>query len=69
MHILNPFDYERLYQKSKLIGRGTFGEAWIVKPGKTGKNEITMLKNCRHERIVCYIEDFYENNKILIIMC
>ena len=35
---------------------------------ETGKDEISMLKNCRHERIVCYIEDFYENNKILIIM-
>ena len=33
-----------------------------------GKNEINMLKNCRDERIVSYIEDFYENNKIQIIM-
>ena len=27
-----------------------------------------MLKKCHHESIVCYIEDFYEKNKILIIM-
>ena len=77
------------YQKSEYIGKGSFGEAWIVKPKnlvdnkekfilkeisctkenlKAGKNEIAMLKNCRNERIVCYIEDFYENGKILIIM-
>ena len=33
-----------------------------------GKNEIEMLKLCRHEGIVCYIEDFYEESKLLIIM-
>ena len=33
-----------------------------------GKNEIKMLKMCRHESIVSYVEDFYEENKILIIM-
>ena len=27
-----------------------------------------MLKKCHHESIVCYIEDFYEQNKFLIIM-
>ena len=27
-----------------------------------------MLKKCLHERIVCYIDDFYENSKIMIIM-
>ena len=32
------------------------------------KNEIEMLKKCRHDSIVNYIEDFYEDNKILIIM-
>ena len=77
-----------IYQKIRFIGKGSFGEAWIVKAKNVsdstefimkeitcteeniqiGKNEITMLKNCRHERIVCYIEDFYENSKIQIII-
>ena len=76
------------YQKIRLIGVGSFGEVWIVKPKnvhasqefimkeipcteenvETGRNEINILKNCRDERIVCYIEDFYENSKIQIIM-
>ena len=89
LHTPGGGSFRENYQKSKLIGRGSFGEAWIVKPKnvldkkerfilkeitcfeetvETGKNEIAMLKNCRHERIVYYIEDFYENNKILIIM-
>ena len=33
-----------------------------------GKNEIEMLRLCRHEGIVCYFEDFYEESKLLIIM-
>ena len=80
--------YHDYYQKIKLIGKGSFGEAWIVKPKnvgdndrfimkeitcteenvETGKNEITLLKNCHHERIVSYIEDFYKKSKIQIIM-
>ena len=33
---------------------------------KAGKNEIEMLKRCRHESIVIYIEDFYEQSKLLM---
>ena len=33
-----------------------------------GRNEIDMLKQCHHESIVRYIEDFYEKSKFLIIM-
>lgn len=33
-----------------------------------GKNEIEILKKCKDENIVCYIEHFYEENKLLIIM-
>ena len=33
-----------------------------------GRNEINMLKQCLHESIVRYIEDFYERSKFLIIM-
>ncbi len=35
---------------------------------KAGRNEINMLKNCQNIRIISYIEDFYENSKIQIIM-
>ena len=35
---------------------------------KAGNNEIEILKLCRDENIVCYIEDFYEQSKLLIIM-
>ena len=35
---------------------------------KAGRNEIDMLKQCRHESIVRYVEDFYERSKFLIIM-
>ena len=35
---------------------------------QVSKKEVEILKQCRHESIVCYIEDFYEDNKILIIM-
>ena len=31
------------------------------------KKEIEILKKCQHESIVSYIEDFYEENEILII--
>ena len=80
--------YHDYYQKIKLIGKGSFGEAWIVKPKNVGdndrfimkeiictkenvgagKNEITLLKNCHNERIVCYIDAFYTKSKIQIIM-
>ena len=76
------------YQKIRFIGKGSFGETWIVKPKnvsdskvfimkeipcteenvETGRNEINLLKSCRDERIVCYIEDFFESSKIQIIM-
>ena len=76
------------YQKIRRIGKGAFGEAWIVKPKNVndinefilkeiicaeqdvngGRNEIKVLESCQHERIVSYIEDFYENSKIQIIM-
>ena len=77
------------YQKTKFIGKGSFGEAWKVQPKnvfttsqefmvkeiscteedfRAGKNEIEMLKLCRDENIICYIEDFYEQSKLLIIM-
>ena len=35
---------------------------------KAGINEIEMLKLCRHENIICYIENFYEQSKLLMIM-
>ena len=35
---------------------------------KAAKNEIELLKKCRHESIVRYIEDFYEKSRFLIIM-
>ena len=87
LHTPGGGSFRENYQKSKLIGQGSFGEVWIVKPKndykerfilkeityteenfETGRNEIAMLKNCQHERIVSYIEDFFENNKTLIIM-
>ena len=72
IHTPGGGSYRQHYQKIKLIGKGSFGEAWIVKPKnvgdndrfimkeitcteenvETGKNEITLLKNCHHERIV-----------------
>ena len=33
-----------------------------------GKTEVETLKKCRHKNIVAYIEDFYEDSKLLIIM-
>ena len=42
----------------------TCSEKDIVK----GKNEVEILKKCLHKHIVSYIEDFYEDSRLLIIM-
>ena len=78
------------YQKIKIIGRGTFGDAWLVKAknvaggediefvmkeircsdkdADAGKQEIEILKQCSHDNVVQYIEHFFEDGKILIVM-
>ena len=33
-----------------------------------GKNEIRILKECHHENVVKYVDDFSENGKFLIVM-
>ena len=33
-----------------------------------GRNEIEILRNCHHDNVVGYIDDFYENSKFLIVM-
>ena len=79
--------FSQKYRKDTFIGRGSFGEAWKVKPKQKshgvfimkeihcsekdvdkGRNEIEILKKCRHENIVSHIEDFYERSKFMIIM-
>ena len=83
--IHTPEPFSRNYQKKRFMGRGSFGETWIVQhvsqvqhimkelscteeDANAGKTEVEILKKCTHESIVCYIEDFYEECKFLIIM-
>ena len=80
----------RNYQKIKVIGRGTFGDAWLIKAknvaggeelefvmkeircsdkdADAGKQEIEILKKCSHENVVQYIEHFFEDGKLNIVM-
>ena len=81
--------FSQNYQKIKFLARGSFGDAFIVKPKNIAdqnqefilkeilcserdvfkrKDEIEFLKKCRNESIVSYIEDYYEESKLLIIM-
>ena len=85
IHTTGRRQFPKNYQKLRFIGRGNFGETWLVQhvshtqhimkeiscteqDANVGKKEVELLKKCTHESIVCYIDDFYEESKLLIIM-
>jgi len=84
-----PGDKNCKYEKIRVLGSGSFGEAWLVKRVSDGQQlvakrmdlsqmsakdqkyveaEIQCLAGCSHFAIIKYIEDFTENNFMLIIM-
>ena len=89
-HIVGaPGEKNCKYEKVRVLGSGSFGEAWLVKRTSDGmllvakrmdlsqmsakdqkyvEAEIQCLASCTHFAIVRYIEDFTEDNFMLIIM-
>lgn len=85
----NPGDKKCKYEKVRVLGSGSFGEAWLVKRVSDGQllvakrmdlsqmsakdqkyveAEIQCLASCSHFAIIKYLEDFTEDNFMLIIM-
>ena len=77
------------YEKVRVIGSGSFGEAWLVKRVADGQllvakrmdlskmsqkdqkyveAEIQCLAACTHFAVIRHVEDFTENNYMLIVM-
>ena len=82
IHTPGRIPFSQNYQRIRNIGRGTFGDVWLVKPKHVtsseefamkeipycDQDEIEILKQCSHENIVQYIESFVEEGKIFIVM-
>ena len=54
--------------KKKLVMKKLFSRGMTEAEKKIAHNEISVLKECVHENIVRYIDDFCENGEIFFLM-
>ncbi|CAD8202206.1 unnamed protein product [Paramecium pentaurelia] len=72
------------YTRIKMIGKGNFGDVWLVEDNKGQKfalklidlqfesvdptNEVTLLKVLKHRNIIKYYNSFVQNDQLCILM-
>ncbi|CAD8203965.1 unnamed protein product [Paramecium octaurelia] len=72
------------YTRIKMIGKGNFGDVWLVEDNKGQKfalklidlqfqsvdptNEVTLLKVLKHPNIIKYYSSFVQNDQLCILM-
>ncbi|CAD8115032.1 unnamed protein product [Paramecium sonneborni] len=72
------------YTRIKMIGKGNFGDVWLVEDNKGQKfalklidlqfqsvdptNEVTLLKVLKHPNIIKYYNSFVQNDQLCILM-
>ncbi|CAK92885.1 unnamed protein product (macronuclear) [Paramecium tetraurelia] len=72
------------YKRIKMIGKGNFGDVWLVEDNKGQKfalklidlqfqsvdptNEVTLLKVLKHPNIIKYYGSFIQNDQLCILM-
>ncbi|CAD8118737.1 unnamed protein product [Paramecium sonneborni] len=60
------------YKRIKMIGKGNFGDVWLVEDNKGQSvdptNEVTLLKVLKHPNIIKYYNSFVQIDQLCILM-